>query len=205
MFNSTEIIYRRWSENKELQVPKTPLGISGILLNLLIDHFTYNSQQFKYSPIQTETKILIDMHQQWKPENCENYPGIYVKRQNWIPRAEGRVLADHKSFDLPDGVEYWIPITTNYSFICVGNNYGELEILLSEVGTYFTVFWEPICSVLNFNRIDVVGVSPVQLIDEAKGYRSGQVDLTIMFSYIWKLTLEKPLIQKIRPDISHMP
>ncbi len=201
LLDQTEVLYKRWKLNDELSVQKTPLGLSGIFLNLLIDHFTHNSIQFKYSENPTETRILIDLHKRWNPSNCENYPGIYIKRQSWNPRTKGRTLSDYKSFDLPDGVEYWVSIASNFSFICVGKNSGEIELLLHEVGIYFTVFWEPICKFLNFNEINMLGISPVMLVHEAKEYRSGQVDLESSFDFIWKLTLEKPLLRKVKVDV----
>ena len=206
LLNQTSQLIQRWQANDELKVAKTPLGVSGILLGLLKDHFSYNSQQFKYVSNPIESKILLDLHQQWKPENCENYPGVYVRRQNWIPRAETKVIGDHKDFTLPDGmsIEYWVPITTNYSFICVGKEYGEIEILLSEVGTYFLVFWEVIANALGFQRMDVVGISPVGILQENKNYRTGQVDLSLLFDFPWKITLEKPILRKVRPEVEGM-
>jgi len=192
--------YTRWKDIEELHVQKTPLGVSGIVLALLKDYFANNSQQFKYSNNPTETRLLLDLHQQWKPENCENYPGVYIKRNNWMPRQEGQVLGDFQSFEHPTGVEYWVPVTCSLSVICIGKQYGELELLLNDIGMFFTIFRGPIEQELDFNRFQVMGISGSQILHEDKNYRVGQVDLGCMFNFNWMLTLEKPLVSKIVID-----
>lgn len=199
-------MYRRWTENPLFKVQKTQLKLSGIILGLLKDHYSHNNVQFKYSTNPVESKILLDLHQQWNPTNCCNYPGAYVKRNNWVPRAETRVMGDHKEFLIEDdgkACEYWIPITADYSIIAVGKEYGEIELLLDDISIFFTVFWEPICTHLDFKRFDVTRVSEVGILQEEKDYRFGSVDLRMTFDFVWRLILEKPEIEKVKLETEY--
>lgn len=196
-----EIIIKRWTGNDKLIVPRrTPLAMSGIIEELLKDYYRHNSNQFKFSDNPVESKLLIDLHQQWNPTNCENYPGIYVKRGAWNYRAEGKVLGNYKSLLMEDGLsyEFWVPVTVNYSIICIGKEYGEIELLLDETSTFLTVFSDPISRFFNFHRFDTLQVSPVGIYQEEKNYRIGQIELSILFDFIWKLTLEKPPINNVK-------
>jgi hypothetical protein len=105
--------YIRWFEDPTCKtLPRTPLNMSGLLLTLLKQHFSYNSPQFKYSPNPIESRILLDLHQQWNPHNCDNYPGVYVKREAWQPTTT--VLGNYSELMIPDkgySYSFFLPIT----------------------------------------------------------------------------------------------
>jgi len=195
------MILSRWAVNNELQnIQKTPLGLSGLLLELLKDHFTYNATQFKYNPNPVESRLIIDLHSQWDPSNCENYPGIYIKRNNWQMRAEGKSIGDYKSFAVEDdgySYEFWVPITADYSIISIGKVYGEVELLATDTGTYLTLYQEPIRIYYDFARFEVLDISGTETLKEDKNYRYARIDLRMTFDFIWKLSLEKPLISRV--------
>lgn len=200
-----EPIYKRWQDNDKLHIPKTPLGLSGILLELLKDYFRYNCTHFKYSEDPIESRILIDLHQQWNPANCENYPGVYIKRQAWQPKVPAKVLGDYKNFFMEkDGLsyEFWISVFASYGIMCVGKQYGELESLLNEIGMFFLSFGEPIRNCLNFAEFTVNEIGAVSLMQEEKEFRVGNINLNILFDFCWTLTLESPIIEKTKPVVS---
>lgn len=193
-------LFKRWKELEFDKFDKTPLGVSGLLLSLFRHYFTFATDQFAYSADPVQSKILIDLHQQWNPSNCENYPGIYIKRNEWVTFAEGRVLGDYAGLQLPDdgySYEFWVPVTVSYDIICVGKEYGEIEKLLNEVYVFLISFSEPIRLYFKFARFDVKKISPIILYKEEKNYRVGTIDLLLSFDYSWRLTLEQPLLKGV--------
>lgn len=191
---------KRWQAG-EIIINKTPLGITGFLIELLKDYYEHNSIQFKYSENPIESKLYISVSQQWDPGNCENYPGIFVKRNNWEVNREGKVLGNYKSFSISDdgkSSEFWVPVTSSYSIICIGKEYGELEKLLEETYLFLLCFQNPIMTDFDLYRFDVNSISPVTIYKEEKGYRVGQLDLTIGFDFMWKIMFEKKNISKWR-------
>jgi hypothetical protein len=187
--------------NPELsKITKTPLAVSGLILEITKDYFRNNCEQFAYSDDPVATRLIVDLHKNWNPHNCENYPGVYLKRQQWLYRKEGRVIGDYKQFTLPEdgmGYEFFVPITTSYSVICVGKQQGEIEILLDNLGTFYLVYNEPIRHHLDFCGFTVNGISPIDMLKEEKSYWVGQIDLEVDFDFTWKLTLEKPLLERM--------
>jgi len=192
--------YKRWENIPEFNtVDRSMLGISGLLIILLKDYFSHNSTLFKYDQNPIESKVLIEIQKEWNPTNCENYPGIFIKRKSWVPRMEGRVSGDYRSLltEDPYSYDFWVPITANYSIIVTGKVSGEVEVLLNEIFLYLTIFSEPIKTHLGFGKFDIVGVSETDILKIDKDFYSGEISLVLSFDFTWRLTLEKPKLNRI--------
>lgn len=186
--------YTRWTKIRE-QFPQTPLGISGFLIFILKDHF---KRLNRYSDTAIESKLVIDLHQQWNPANCENYPGIYVQRGEWRVRQQDRTIGDIYSYlQEPDGIICHLPITATYQIYCVGKEYGEVENLLLDVWNFFVGFGPVIRESYQLAQFLVTDLSKIELIREEKNYRLGSISLFINFTYSWKLVTEKGLIKDV--------
>lgn len=191
----------RWQYNtklNEFKDNKNLLNVSGLVLELLKDYFRINSQQFKYidnDPV--KSKILLDLHQQFNPEDCENYPGVYVKRETYIFRSKGKTISDVNNYLYSaTGSEFIITNSCGFSLLVVGKEHGELELLANEVALFLTVFRLPILQYLDFLDILVQAVSDVQLLQEDKNYKVATVNLLTEFNFSWVLNTENPVIDK---------
>ena len=197
MSSFSNSVCQRWKQDPKLNIPKTPLGVSGIIVELLKQNFRYNSRQFKYVDDAVNTQLQIELHQQWNPQTCSNFPGIYVKRNEWQLRADGKVMGDYHDLSMSTGYSFWTVARAMYTVICVGKEYGEVERLAEEAFNFLLMFHEPITTALKFHTFDVQGLSSVELIQEEKGLRSCTIPLLTIFDYGWKLTLEEPLLHDI--------
>lgn len=180
----------------------TPLGLSAWLLQLLKCHFSRNSNQFKYSENQLDTKLLIDLHQQWSPNNCENYPGIYIKRGDWNEDSQFKTIGDIVA-TLEDSLMYklWKPVIATMQIIMLGKEYGEIEKLANETWWFLNVFKDPILRNYSFRDMTVQRMSGIELAKEEKGYRICSLDLTFRFQLVYKIQVEKAVIKKVRIDV----
>lgn len=199
--------YSRLQIDESLKsTPKTPLGVSGMLLKITKDIFSNNSEIFKYSPIQTDSRVHIDLYQQWDSGNCNNYPAIFIKRNDWGTFQEGKVLGNYKRLlDPSNGMIYqcWAPISAQYSMYCIGKEYGETESLVNEVYTLMLAYSGPILSEYNFSRFDVLRISPINIVKEEKNSRISTVDIQLSFDYVWTITAEKAKIKEINVRASN--
>lgn len=199
--------YNRLQIDESLkEIPKTPLGVSGILLKILKDIFSYNSDTFKYSPVQTDSKLHIDLYQQWDSGNCNNYPALFIKRNDWYAFQEGKVLANYKRLlDPNNGMVYqcWAPISAQYSLYCIGKEYGETENLANEVYSFLLAYSDVILKEYNFSRFDALRISPISIVKEEKNSRISTVDIQLCFDYVWTITAEKAKIKEINVRASN--
>lgn len=198
-------MYKRWAEldrfkelNKKM---RTPLVISGIVLELVKDYFTNNSEQFKYSANPLQSNLIIEMSQQWNPANCNNYPGLYIMRNGWQLYQEGKVIGNYKELLIPkDGssYEFWAPVTATYGILGVAKEYGELEKLMDELFSFLLVFENPIRTFFNFIKFNVMQLGPTNLVKTDKEYRTCELGLIISFDLVWRLTKEQGLIKHVK-------
>lgn len=188
----------RYEKDENLVVEQTLLGVSGILLNLLKNHFTYTNSQFKYSNNPIETKLLIDLHQQWRPENCENHPGIYVKREGTSFRSPVRTMGDYnKLLENKYSYSFIITNTSQYSIMVIGKEFGEVENLAEETAMFLTAFGERIRQDYEFINFEVTQVSATQIYQEDKQFRLCQIGLNLIYNRNWDLTLEQPSLKTV--------
>lgn len=160
-------------------VVKTPLGLAGWLMDILKTNFQY-----------------VGLHQQWKPESCENYPAIFIKRLDWSIDKNATTMGDYYNLKLSQEYEMWKPIVATYQIICIGKEYGETEELLNSVWNYLTVFSEPIRRLSDISGIDISNMSPVEIAKEEKNFRVGTITIMLRFEILWKLLLEKGTIRE---------
>lgn len=172
------------------------MGVTGILVETIKLHFNGLSEGLKV------TKILP--HEQWEPENSSNYPAIFVKRDVYQVMEENQVIGDVHSTMMPEkpaDIRFWLPIRADYSLIVVGKSYGHTEQLANELFCYLTKFKFFICSCLQFDSFKVRGVNPVEILQEARDFRTCSIPISTSFQMIWDITTELPVLQNVNLEV----
>ena len=158
---------------------KTPLGLAGWVMQVLKTNFD-----------------KVELHQQWNPQLCEDYPRIFVKRLDWNVNRGFTTAGNYTKLNSSLDYEMWMPIVANFQVLCVGKEYGETEKLANDVWNFLTIFSDPIRRHSNLSGFTVTSITPVELAKEEKSLRVASITLSLNFEIVWKLTLEKGTIRE---------
>jgi hypothetical protein len=195
---------RRWESKEEFKnFSYSPLGISGLILNLIRDYFENNTKNFRYSTNEIESQIIIDLASQWRAEEGDNYPAIYIKRAQVGFRKEWQVMGDvYELLMKEDGLSYSfsVPVSAFYQIQILSRNYGEVEEIADEVSKFLLCFNHPIRSFFNFGRFNVTDISDVGLYREDNDIRICTITLDVYYGMIWKITKELPTLKVAQYD-----
>jgi len=179
-------------------IRKTPLVLQGIVLSILKAWFAVNSEQFKYIPNdELQSKLVIDPSYKWNPENCQNRPGLYVKKQDYIPRGWGKTGMDDllkvgKNADIQYNVLPVCPIIV----FSVGKVPGEVDILAWEAAQVLLSLSPMIKRDFNFNAFDLERIGEIGIVTEHKEFWTVPISITTKFAEAWEVTQVAPILKE---------
>ena len=167
---------------------KTPLVLTAVVLEVLKNWFTANSQQFKYSLNKLDTKLVIQPAYEFTPEDCQNRPGLYVKRDTITPQAMGRAgMNDLYAITPTSQIHANLP-AADITVFTIGKYPGEVEVLAAEALDVLLYFAPVIRSDFNLLSFAVTQVGGIGLVEEAKEFWAVPIAMQLKFSDVWELT-----------------
>jgi hypothetical protein len=168
------------------KIPKTPLGLSGIVIAILKS--LRDSRKETY-PIEISHKVIHT--------DNNNYPVVYVQRDQTIPNPYGHTLDDDGSYlNSKYGTNHSIGIDSAYSIIIRGYERGVLETLANDIFMDLIVYRRPIERDTKITIFETLGLSSVRDIDKDKNIREIIISLKIHHRFSWELNTVKPLIKR---------
>jgi len=178
------------------KIRKTPLVLTGIVLQILRNWFRRNSEQFKYNDNDLESKVVIDPSFLWNPENCQNRPGIYIKRGGYIPKGMGKAGTDDllKIGKHSDRQYIVLPVCPVLVF-CISKIPGEVETLAWEASQLLISLSPIIKRDFNFTAFDVERIGEIGKLNKYKEFWTVPIQVTTKFAETWELEEATPILK----------
>lgn len=174
------------TQQNELQfIRKTPLVLTGIVLEILKNWFKTNSEQFKYDENKLETRIVIESSYKFDPADCQNRPGIYVKLGAIQPKGRGRAGFDDVNSVYPDSVSYTAISNGTLTVFCVSKLPGEVSQLAAEVEDVLLCFSPLIRDDFKFDIFDLASINEIGKIEESIEFWTIPIQMVFGFNETW--------------------
>lgn len=179
-------------------IRKTPLVLSGIVLQLLRNWFSINGDQFKYikdDPL--VTKLDIDPFYDWTPEKCQNRPGIYIGIGDYYPRGMGRGgMNDLMNQNVNVNQHIILPVCP-YIVNIIGKVPGEVLKLSQEAFEVLMLFSPIIKQDFNFIDFYVEKISKIEKMEEYKEFWVSSIIIQTKSAEAWQLLEQGPKIKDV--------
>ena len=177
---------------------KTPLVLQGIILQVLKNWFKLNSDQFKWSDNDLESRLVIEPMYQWNPENCQNRPGVYIRRLSYIPKGQGKAgMNDLLSIGKHSETQHLVLPVCPMGVVCVSKLPGEAEKLAWEISELFIALSPIIKRDFGFTDFNVDQISEISKMEESKEFWMVNIQLTLKFSEAWEIQEVTPVLKDI--------
>lgn len=177
---------------------KTPLVLTGIILQILKNWFKANSDQFKYVNNELESKLVIEPSFLWNPENCQNRPGLFVKRGGYSPKGMGKAgMGDLLKLGKNAEAQYTVLPACPLMIFCIGKMPGEVEELAWEASTVLIGMAPIIRKDFNFIGFDVDNVGEIGQVEEYKEFWTVPISITTRFAETWEVQQVAPVLKKV--------
>jgi hypothetical protein len=149
------------------------------------------------------TKILILPITSWEPTLTEKRPGIITKRQELKHVRLGidnRVMGGSSNGPSGRGTQYYATcLQGSHTLFCIAGESGEAEQLGMEVG-YEVLKFAPLMRVLlDFIRIELVGIGELVKLEEASENFMVPVNIAYAFRAEWSISAQdEPILTSIQ-------
>lgn len=177
-------------------IRKTPLVLTGIILEILKSYFQQMGSQFKYQVNELNSKLIIEPSFKWNPEQCQNRPGIFVKRED-ITFGDPRAGMDDLHTIYPIQKKYATFGRSAWTIYCISKVPGEAEILSEKASDCLIAFAPLIRRDFRFISFGVSKIAPIGKMEESKEFWAVPIRLHSFFSESWDLSEEAVLIRDI--------
>ena len=179
-------------------IRKTPLVLSGIILQILKNWFKANSEQFKYDENPHDSKVVIEHSYLWAPENCQNRPGLYVKRGAYAPKGLARAgMDDLKKIGIDAERQYTVLPACSLAIFCVSKIPGEANKLAWEAAEVLIGMAPIIKRDFNFIAFDLESIGEVGIIEEFKEFFTIPLTISTKFAEAWQVQQIAPKLKKV--------
>jgi len=181
------------------RIRKTPLVLSGMLLEMLRLWFKRYSTNYKWDENILKSEIHIDMSDKWIRDITQARPGIYVKRGLYLPRGLGKMgFNELYQENLIDSQKTFAicPIVGYYIFV-ISKNLGEVEQLSWETAEVLMGLAPVIKQDLDIMDMEIKQISQATKHEEFKEFWVVQLDLQFKFSETWTLEEVAPKFHKV--------
>lgn len=180
-------------------IRKTSIALTGIILETLRQFFGQD-EIYHYLPVETETKIMIEPAYLWNQKNCQNRPGVYVKRED-IAFGPRLGMDDLYSFDIQKGsMKYVVNVNCSMTIFCVCKEPGIAETLATKVADLMICFAPIIKRDFCFDKFGVSRMGAVGQIEESKEFYTVPIQIDGMYDETWTITPEALAIRNIKID-----
>jgi hypothetical protein len=186
----------------------TPLRLTGWMILWLTQKFAKASNivqrgiQDKIWTDSEQTKIAILPLTAWEPTLTERRPGLIIKRQEL---KHVRLGIDNRSMGAmlgPTGygtTQHMTTLQGSHTVFCIAGESGEAEQLGAEVGYELLKFAPLMRSLLDFVRIELVGIGELTKLEEASENFMVPVNLAYVFRAEWQISaLDDPVLVGIK-------
>jgi hypothetical protein len=186
---------------------KPPLILDGIIMQLLIAHFSVSDyikieqlKKYVWKPDSDEGQdqpLVIAPNYRIRWQNIQSRPAIIIKR-NVIQSRKIAIddyvgPAEHPG----DGDHYIRARVGSHTIFCLSTNGSVAEMLASEVNDELTEFAPLIRRDLNFGRFEETQIGEVTQIDEHNTHFVVPVTIGYAWCHTWKLTPIAPWYKTI--------
>ena len=162
-------------------------------------------ENYIWDPDSTKTAIQILPVWAYKTQDIQRRPALYVKRNSWKSRRiainEGQSVAvDPRRRGADVSGEYHSKVIEgSHTIFCVGsaNQGAEAELLGAEVFDYLTSFAPILRGELRLLRLEVAGLEPLGLLEEATEHFVAPVVVTYGFAWTWRLQSKAPWLKSL--------
>lgn len=150
-----------------------------------------------------DTKISILPHTLWEPILTEHRPALIIKRQELKHVRLGidnRLMGGLGSGPSGSGKQYYsTSMQGSHTIFCVAKESGEVEQLAAEVSEELLKFSPLMRRLLNFIRIEFVGMGEVSKLENASENFVVPVNMAYVFGKDWQvLSLDDPPLVRIK-------
>lgn len=149
-----------------------------------------------------DTKIAILPLTAWEPTLTERRPGLVIKRQEL---RQVRLGIDNRLMGTVNGPsgygtqQYMTSLQGSHTVFCIAGESGEAEQLAAEVGYEMLKFAPLMRALLDFIRIELVGIGELTKLEEASENFMVPVNLAYVFRAEWQIAaLDDPVLVGIR-------
>jgi hypothetical protein len=180
---------------------KSPLILTGIILQVLRQWFANNSDQFKYTDEKVNSKIDISPSYNWEPDRTQSRPGLYIKRGTYMPKGMGRAgMEDLLRLNIKAESDYLVLPVCPVTVFCVGKLPGEVESLAWEAAQLLIAMSPYIKKDFNFLSFNVDQVGEIGQIEEYKEFWTVPIGIATSFSEDWRIKEAAPLLKRTLVD-----
>ena len=184
-------------------IRKTPLVVSGILVQLLRHYLNENSVDFK-PPVDFQSEdytrldsLLITTHDSFDLETTQVRPAVVIRRGEL--QYERIAMNDMRKRSI-DGsaIGHVMWVTGSYVLLCIAKNAGVVERLAEEVSEVLIGFKQAIRQDFAFHRFDYRATGEVGLLEESQEFKVIPCTVAIAFSESWDVErTDLPKIGKV--------
>lgn len=157
-----------------------------------------------------DTKILIQMVWDYDPQNIQQRPGIFVKRN----KQQAQKIAINNGFTSgsiknPDGSIKRVPgefntqlILGSHTLFCVGNSGAQAELIGAEVFNELLAFGPMMRDQLKLQSLQIEGIEEVALLDEFDEHFVVPIVVTYAYARSWRVDLVAPFLKTLSINVN---
>jgi hypothetical protein len=180
---------------------KTPIILDGIFLELFRNYFRENSENYKYNDNDSISKIKIEVAHLFTPEDCQNRPGLYIKRGVYSPHGGGKAGIGHVYSIGNTGISYNLHCVCNMTTILISTLAGEVDKLAEESMSLLVAMAPIIKKDFGFDFFEVIQLSSIEQHEEQKTMFTASIETRLEFNEVWTIEKDAPRFKKISLDI----
>jgi hypothetical protein len=179
---------------------KTPLVITGILVELLRTYFGSNEGDFRWSSDENSTQIIIEPAFEWNEEVSQKRPACYVKRGTL--NYNRLVIDDLQNIRPIEGsITHAVQGMGSAVLMCIGELAGAAERIAEEVSEVMQVYSPVIRQEFNFLDFNVSAVGEVGISKEHSNMFNVPVGIQFRFSEAWNIICPRVKVQDILHEL----
>jgi len=182
-----------------------PLLITGLLIQWLRSHFSRapnvedeTLRDTLWAADVSTTGIVIDSVYNWKPEQTDYRPGVFVKRGPWKILRYG--IDDRKMLGVTQSgnPHYQNFVQGTAVVFCVAQKPAETEILAAEVYRELMMFGPRARESFNILRFVVTDVSELSLLEEAAEHYVIAITCAYGAQHNWEIAKNAPVLKTLK-------
>jgi hypothetical protein len=191
--------------------------MTGIVLWVLRNHFADTNhivaprlKNLQWVKDVTQTKIVIDPALEWKAQNLQQRPGVFVKRNQWAIERLG--IGDRYHFRVPglrvgecnstcedkfvdSGDKFEVLVIGSSTVFCISRSAAEAEEIGWEATGQILGFSSRIVHDMDLNRFRVMEVGGAAKLEEASEYWAVPINVAYAFFRAWTVSEIGPMLK----------
>lgn len=198
---------RRGSVNSLCALGPTPRLLSGMLRQLLTQHFVDPNQIVNFHLRQTLQEqgawkedvgsgILIESIHRWRPEQFGALPALLIKDGDWTWRRVG--IGNQAGGDWRTGERFFSGMWAgSHVVFAISSEPAAAQLLAAETAKLLLYYSEEIEKHLNLRRFEVVRIGALSALQEADGQYVSPVDMAYIADETWLTQPDAPRLKRV--------